>query len=83
MTRKKNDAPPNIHYQPLTERQARSVAAWLKRNKYDATVEQCRKKSIVEIVGYFEPLDPDRAELLLRELPVAAGLQPEREDAKI
>jgi hypothetical protein len=67
----------NILMQPLTEREARSVAAMLKRVGYtQAVIEDCRRRNVFEIAAYFEPLDKTAREELVRDIARAAGLQP-------
>lgn len=73
----KNKPPQNVLMQSLTERGARNVAAMLKRKGYtQATVENCRRRSPVEIAAYFEPIDTEAKEELVRQIAKAAGLQP-------
>lgn len=79
MTKRVKQEPPNILGVALTERQSRSVAAWLKRNSYDATVELCRRKSVIEIAAYFTPLTPTDRPKLEQDLLVAAGMVPRKE----
>jgi hypothetical protein len=74
MTRKDE---PNVLMQALTERQARSVAAMLKRRGYtQATIEDCRRRSPLQVAGYFEPMDEEAREELIRQIARAAKLQP-------
>jgi hypothetical protein len=69
--------PSNVLMENLTERGARNVAAMLKRRGYtQATIEDCRRKSPIEIAAYFEPLDEEAREELVRRIARAAGLQP-------
>jgi hypothetical protein len=74
----KNDAPKNnILMESLTERAARNVAAMLKRRGYtQATIEDCRRRSPLEIAAYFEPYDESAKQELIRQIAKAAGLQP-------
>lgn len=68
---------PNVLMETLTERQSRSVAAMLKRRGYtQATIEDCRRRSPIEIAAYFEPLDENNRAALLRDIARAAKLQP-------
>jgi hypothetical protein len=68
MTRKDE---PNVLMQALTERQARSVAAMLKRRGYtQATIEDCRRRSPLQVAGYFEPMDEEAREELIRQIAV-------------
>lgn len=68
---------PNVLMQTLTEREARSVAAMLKRRGYtQATIEDCRRRSPLEIAQYFEPLDENAREELIRQIARAAKFQP-------
>jgi hypothetical protein len=68
---------PNILMETLTERGARSVAAMLKRRGYtQATIEDCRRRSPVEIAKYFEPLEEEARDELIRQIARAAKLQP-------
>jgi DNA-binding MarR family transcriptional regulator len=68
---------PNVLMETLTERGARSVAAMLKRRGYtQAVIENCRKRSPIEIAKYFEPLDEEAREELIRQIARAAKLQP-------
>ena len=67
----------HVLMQTLTERQARSVAAMLKRRGYTkATIEDCRRRSTIEIAKFFEPLDEEAREELIRQIARAAKLQP-------
>jgi hypothetical protein len=69
--------PANVLMETLTERGARNVAAMLKRRGYaKATIEDCRRRSPIEIAKYFEPLDEEAREDLTRQIARAAGLQP-------
>jgi hypothetical protein len=67
----------NVLMETLTERGARNVAAMLKRRGYtQATIEDCRRRSPLEVAAYFEPLDEEAREELTRRIARAAGLQP-------
>ena len=69
--------PANVLMETLTERGARSVAAMLKRNGYErATIEDCRKRSPIQIAAYFEPLDENERKILTEQIAKAAGLKP-------
>lgn len=68
---------PNVLTLPLSKREARGVAAALKRWGYSkATFEDCYKKSSIEIGLFFEPLDEEARLQLIKRVSVAAGLQP-------
>jgi DNA-binding MarR family transcriptional regulator len=68
---------PNVLMETLTERGARATAAMLKRRGYEkATIENCRRRSPIEIAKYFEPLDEEAREELIRQIARAAKLQP-------
>lgn len=70
---------PNVLTLPLSKRSARGVAAALKRWGYGkATFEDCYKKSSIEIGLFFEPMDTEARVQLIREISVAAGLQPKQ-----
>jgi DNA-binding PadR family transcriptional regulator len=72
-----NKGQSNVLMQSLTERGARNVAAMLKRKGYtQATIEDCRRRSPLEIAAYFEPYDEDAKQELIRQIAKAAGLQP-------
>ena len=72
-----NKGQSNVLMQSLTERGARNVAAMLKRKGYtQATIEDCRRRSPLEIAAYFEPYDGDARQELIRQIAKAAGLQP-------
>lgn len=69
--------PTNVLMQSLTERQARSVAAMLKRRGYtQAIIEDCRRRSPLEIAAYFEPFDEEARKELIRQIAKAAKIQP-------
>jgi hypothetical protein len=68
---------PNVLMETLTERMARSVAAMLKRRGYtQAIIEDCRRRSPIEIAQYFEPLDKEARDELVKDIAKAAKLQP-------
>lgn len=68
---------PSVLTLTLTERQARSVAAMLKRRGYtQAIIEDCRRRSAIEIAGFFEPMDEKARGELIRQIARAAKLQP-------
>lgn len=70
---------PNVLMESLTERGARNTAAMLKRRGYtQATVEDCRRRSPLQIAAYFEPLDDAARAQLVNDISVAAGLQPRK-----
>jgi hypothetical protein len=72
-----NKAEPNVLMLTLTERQARNVAAMLKRIGYtQAIIEDCRRRSAIEIAAFFEPMDEKAREDLIRKISKAAKLQP-------
>ncbi len=74
---------PNVFLQSLTERESRNVAAMLKRTGYtQATVEDCRKKSSLEIASYFQPLDEEARKELMLSIAQVAGLIPKEKKAK-
>lgn len=61
----------------LTERGARNVAAMLKRNGYErAIIEDCRRRSPIQIAAYFEPTDEKARAALADQIAKAAGLKP-------
>ena len=63
----------------LTEKEARAVAAMLKRTGYEqATIEDCRKKTPVEIAYYFQPLVDEDRKFLLQAIAQAAKLVPKK-----
>lgn len=69
----------NIYMQTLTERQSRAVAAMLKRTGYQtATVEDCRKKSALQIAAYFQPNSEEDRAYLLQAIAQTAGLVPKK-----
>jgi hypothetical protein len=68
---------PSVLMEKLTEREARSTAAMLKRIGYKrAIIDDCRKRSPIEIAQYFEPLDEEARNELVKRIAQAAGLQP-------
>lgn len=70
---------PNVLTLSLSKRQARGVAAALKRWGYGkATFEDCFRKSSIEIGLFFEPTDSEARADLVQRISVAARLQPER-----
>lgn len=72
-------SPLNIYMETLTERGARNTAAMLKRNGYEsATIEDCRKRSPLQIAAYFEPLNEETRAQLVEQIAIAAGLKPKR-----
>ncbi len=76
---KKRPQPNNILMVPLSKRAARGVAAALKRWGYGkATFEDAYKKSSIEIGKFFEPLDEESRNRLIRNVSEAAGLQPKQ-----
>ena len=65
--------------EPLTERAARNVAPMLKRRGYTrAIIEDCRKRSPIEIASYFEPYDEIARMLLVQAIAQVAGIQPKK-----
>ena len=67
----------NVYMQTVTERAARNIAAMLKRTGYtQATVEDCRKRSPLEIAMYFQPLDEEARKDLMLSIAQVAGLVP-------
>ena len=69
----------NILMEPLTERASRNVAPMLKRRGYTrATIEDCRKRSPIEIASYFEPYDEMARMTLIQVIAQTAGLQPKK-----
>ena len=65
----------------LTETEARAVAAMLKRTGYmQATIEDCRKKTPVEIAAFFQPLSELDRNYLLQAIAQAAKLMPKKKD---
>jgi hypothetical protein len=74
---------PNILMHTLTEKEARAVAAMLKRTGYtQATIEDCRKKSPIEIAQFFQPLIEEDRKFLLQAIAQAAGLVPKERKGK-
>jgi hypothetical protein len=74
---KRVQTPTNILMQALTEREARKVAAMLRRTGYtQAIIEDCRRRSPIEIAAYFEPIDEKEREELTKIIARTAGLQP-------
>jgi hypothetical protein len=74
---------PNVYMQTLTEREARAVAAMLKRTGYSqATIEECRKKSPLEIAAYFQPINEVDRLYLTQAIAQAAGLVPKEKKGK-
>jgi hypothetical protein len=74
---KKNKVTENVLMLTLTERGARSTAAMLKRNGYtQATIEDCRRRSPIEIAAFFEPMDEEARKELTEKIARAAKLQP-------
>jgi hypothetical protein len=68
---------PNILMHTLTEKEARAVAAMLRRTGYSqATIEDCRKKSPLEIAAYFQPMNEQDRQYLVQAIAQAAGLVP-------
>jgi hypothetical protein len=68
---------PNILMHTLTEKEARAVAAMLRRTGYSqATIEDCRKKSPLEIAAYFQPISEEDRQYLSQAVAQAAGLVP-------
>jgi hypothetical protein len=71
--------PTHIYMQTLTERESRAVANMLKRTGYSqATVEDCRKKSPLQIAAYFQPLSQEDREYLMQAIAQTAGLVPKK-----
>ena len=74
---------PNILMHTLTEKEARAVAAMLRRTGYgQATIEDCRKRSPIEIAQYFQPISEDDRSYLLQAIAQAAGLVPKEKKGK-
>jgi hypothetical protein len=74
---------PSILMHTLTEKEARAVAAMLKRTGYSqATIEDCRKKSPIEIAQYFQPLSEEDRKYLLQTIAQAAGLLPKEKKVR-
>lgn len=74
---KRQKEPENVLMLSLTERGARNTAAMLKRNGYtQATIEDCRRRSPIEIAAFFEPTNEEAREELTRRIARAAKLQP-------
>ena len=72
----------NIFMETLTERAARNTAAMLKRKGYtQATIEDCRRRSPLEIAQYFEPLDEEARKELMLSIAQAAELIPREKKA--
>jgi hypothetical protein len=70
---------PSIFMHTLTEKEARAVAAMLRRTGYtQATIEDCRKKSPVEIAAYFQPISEEDRKFLMQAVAQAAGLIPKK-----
>lgn len=75
---------PNVYMQTLTEREARIVAAMLKRTGYSqARIEDCRKKSPLEIATYFQPIIEEDRRYLMHAIAQAAGLVPKEKKGKL
>ena len=71
--------PKNILMESITERAARNVAAMLKRIGYgQATIEDCRHRSPLEIAAYFQPYDDEAKKDLAQRVAKAAGLLPQK-----
>ena len=69
----------NVLMEPLTERAARNVAPMLKGRGYTrAIIEDCRKRSPIEIASYFEPYDEIARMLLVQAIAQVAGIQPKK-----
>ena len=69
----------NVLMEPLTERAARNVAPMLKRRGYTrAVIEDCRKRSPIEIASYFEPYDEIARISLIQAIAQVAGIQPKK-----
>ena len=69
----------NVLMLAITERAARNVAAMLKRIGYtQIRVEDCRKRSPIEIAAFCEPYNEVERDKLIREIAQAAGLQPRK-----